>query len=152
MKSICKLIYGYMAATYAVLFLGVLTSDTLYAEKSRIFCASSVARKFVPDILNVPTFVPWLLFALMIAATVVCGVVLKQFTLGLGISNGLLGLYSLIIYAPELKHFVPFTVNMPTVRSAFFVIGSYIIVLLSLVMVPMIPVSKDDGELAGLFQ
>ncbi len=152
MKSICKLIYGYMAITYAMLFLGVLTSDTLYAEKSRIFCASSVPRKFVPEILNVPTVVPWLLFALMIVAAVVCGKLLKQFTLGIGIANGLLGLYTLIVYAPELKHFVPFTTDMPTTRSAIFVIGSYVIVLLSLVMVPMILLSKEDGEFDRLFE
>ena len=47
-KSICKLIYGYMAVTYAMLFLGVLVSDTLYKDNARILCASSVPRVFVP--------------------------------------------------------------------------------------------------------
>ena len=152
MKSICKLIYGYLAVTYAMLFLGVLTSDTLYAEKSRILCASSVPRKFVPEILNVPTFVPWLLFFLMIAAAVVCGRFFKNFTLGVGIGNGLLGLYTLIVYSRELGHFFPFAMSQPTVRSAFLVIGSYLIVLLTVVMVPLIVFSKEDGEFDRLFE
>ena len=145
-KSIYKLIYGYMAVTYAVLFLGVLTSDTLYAEKSRILCASSVPRLFVPGIMNVPTAVYWVMFVLMIAATVVCATVLKQFTLGIGISNGLIGLFTLIVYGSELKNFFPFSTDMPTVRSAFLVIGSYVIVLLSLVLAPMIIFSKDEDQ------
>lgn len=151
MKSACKLIYGYMAVTYTVLFLGVLTSDTLYAEKSRILCAASVPRKFVPEILNVPTFVPWLLVALGAVATVICTRVFKQFTLGIGISNGLVGLYTLIVYAHELKHFFPFAIHQPTVRSAFLVIGSYVIVLLTLVMVPLIVFSKDEDEFDRIF-
>ena len=145
-KSICKLIYGYMAVTYAMLFLGVLVSDTLYAEKSRILCASSVPRLFVPGIMNVPTAVYWVMFVLMIAATVVCATVLKQFTLGIGISNGLIGLFTLIVYGSELKNFFPFSTDMPTVRSAFLVIGSYVIVLLSLVLAPMIIFSKDEDQ------
>ncbi len=145
-KSAYKLIYGYMALTYAVLFFGVLISDTLYTGKSRILCASDVPRLFVPGILNVPTIVPWLLFGLMIGATVICANVFKQFTLGIGISNGLLGLYTLVVYGKELKNFVPFTVDMPTVRSAFFIIGSYVIVLLTLVFVPLIVFSKDDDQ------
>lgn len=145
-KSAYKLIYGYMALTYAVLFLGVLISDTLYDGKSRILCASDVPRMFVPAIMNVPTFVPWLLFGLMVVATVICANVCKQFTLGIGISNGLLGLYTLIVYGSELKKFVPFTFEMPTVRSAFFVIGSYVIVILTLVFVPLIVFSKDEDQ------
>ena len=145
-KSICKLIYGYMAVTYAMLFLGVLVSDTLYAEKSRILCASSVPRLFVPGIMNVPTAVYWVMFVLMIAATVVCATVLKQFTLGIGISNGLIGLFTLIVYGSELKNFFPLSTDMPTVRSAFVVIGSYVIVLLSLVLAPMIIFSKDEDQ------
>lgn len=145
-KSICKLIYGYMAVTYAMLFLGVLVSDTLYAEKSRILCASSVPRLFVPGIMNVPTAVYWVMFVLMIAATVVCATVLKQFTLGIGISNGLIGLFTLIVYGSELKNFFPLSTDMPTVRSAFLVIGSYVIVLLSLVLAPMIIFSKDEDQ------
>ena len=143
-KSVFKLIYGYMALTYAVLFFGVLISDTLYPGQSRILCASDVPRLFVPGIMNVPTIVPWLLFALMVAATVICSNVFKQFTLGIGISNCVLGLYTLIIYGSELKNFVPFSSDMPTVRSAFFVIGSYLIVLLTLVFVPLIIISKED--------
>ena len=65
MKSAYKLIYGYLAVTYATLFLGVLISDTLYREEARILCASSVPRLHVPGIMNVPTFVPWLLFGLI---------------------------------------------------------------------------------------
>lgn len=145
-KSAYKLIYGYMALTYAVLFLGVLISDTLYTGQSRILCASDVPRLFVPGIKNVPTIVPWLLFGLMIAITVVCANFLKQFTLGIGITNGLLGLYTLIIYGSELKQFIPFSFDMPTVRSAFFVIGSYIIVLLTVVFVPLIIFSKDEDQ------
>ena len=146
MKSAYKLIYGYLAVTYTMLFWGVLVSDTLYGEKSRILCASSVPRKFVPDILNVPTFVPWLLLALGVAATVVCARVLKQFTLGVGISNAVLGLYTLIVYGKELGHFFPFSMSQSTVRSAFLVIGSYLIVLITLIMVPLIVFSKDDDE------
>ena len=145
-KSAYKLIYGYMALTYAVLFLGVLISDTLYTGQSRILCASSVPRLFVPGIMNVPTAVFWILFGLMIAVTVVCARVFKQFTLGIGITNGLLGLFSLIVYGSELKKFIPFTVNMPTVRSAFFIIGSYVIVILTLIFVPLIVFSKDSDE------
>lgn len=144
MKSICKLIYGYMSVTYTMLFLGVLISDTLYAEPSRILCASSVPRKFVPEIFNVPTFVPWALLIAGVIATVFCAKVLKQFTLGIGISNGVMGLYTLIIYARELGNFFPFSMSQPTVRSAFLVIGSYFIVILSIVMVPLIIFSKDD--------
>ncbi len=146
MKSAFKLIYGYLAATYATLFLGVLTSDTLYREEARILCASSVPRLHVPGIMNVPTFVPWLLFLLMIGATAFCANYLKQFTLGVGISNGLLGLYTLIVYGGELKHFFPLSFHMPTVRSAFLVIGSYVMVLVTLVMVPLILLSKSDDE------
>ncbi len=145
-KSICKLIYGYMAVTYAMLFLGVLVSDTLYKDNARILCASSVPRVFVPGIMNVPTLVFWLLFGLMIAATVICANVFKQFTLGIGISNGLIGLFTLIVYGSELKNFFPLSFDMPTVRSAFLVIGSYVIVLLSLVLAPMIIFSKEDDE------
>ena len=150
-KSICKLIYGYMALTYAMLFLGVLISDTLYREEARILCASGVTRLHVPALMNVPTFVPWTLFALMIAATVVCASVLKQFTLGIGLSNGLIGLYTLVIYAGELKNFLPFSTDMPTVRSAFLVIGSYVIVLLSLVLAPMIIFSKEEDQFDRIF-
>lgn len=146
MKSICKLIYGYMSVTYAMLFLGVLVSDTLYAEQSRILCASSVTRKFVPEILNVPTFVPWALVIAGVIATIVCAGVLKQFTLGIGISNCVLGVYTLIIYARELGNFFPFSMSQPTVRSAFLVIGSYLIVIISAVLIPMIIFSKDDDE------
>ncbi len=146
MKSMCKLIYGYMSITYTMLFLGVLVSDTLYAEESRILCASSVTRKFVPEILNVPTFVPWALLILGVASTVFCALVPKQFTLGIGVSNAILGLYTLIVYAHELKNFFPFSMSQPTVRSAFLVIGSYFIVILSLVMIPLIIFSKDDDE------
>ena len=145
-KSICKLIYGYMAVTYAMLFLGVLVSDTLYAEKSRILCASSVPRLFVPGIMNVPTAVYWVIFVLMIVATVVCARVFKQFTLGIGISNGLIGLFTLIVYGSELQNFFPLSTDMPTVRSAFLIIGSYVIVLLSLVLAPMIIFSKDEDQ------
>lgn len=145
-KSICKLIYGYMAVTYAMLFLGVLVSDTLYKDNARILCASSVPRVFVPGIMNVPTLVFWLLFGLMIAATVICANVFKQFTLGIGLSNGLIGLFTLIVYGSELKNFFPLSFDMPTVRSAFLVIGSYVIVLLSLVLAPMIIFSKEDDE------
>lgn len=144
MKSICKLIYGYMSVTYTMLFLGVLISDTLYAEPSRILCASSVPRKFVPEIFNVPTFVPWALLIAGVIATVFCAKVLQQFTLGIGISNGVMGLYTLIIYARELGNFFPFSMSQPTVRSAFLVIGSYFIVILSIVMVPLIIFSNDD--------
>lgn len=144
MKSFCKLIYGYFSVTYTMLFLGVLISDTLYAEKSRILCASSVTRKFVPEIMNVPTFVPWALLIAGALATLICARVFKQFTLGVGISNGVLGLYTLIIYAHELKNFFPFSISQPTVRSAFLVIGSYLIVILSVVMIPLIIFSKDD--------
>lgn len=151
MKSALKLIYGYLAVTYTMLFLGVLTSDTLYAEKSRILCASSVPRKFVPEILNVPTFVPWLLVVLGVVATVICARVLKQFTLGIGISNGLVGLYTLIIYAHELRNFFPFTIHQPTIRSAFLVIGSYLIVLITLVMVPLIVFNKGEDEFDRIF-
>ena len=146
MKSVCKLIYGYLSVTYAMLFLGVLASDTLYAEKSRILCASSVPRKFVPEIFNVPTAVPWILLAVGLVATVFCAKVLKQFTLGVGISNGILGLYTLIIYSRELKNFFPFSMDQPTVRSAFLVIGSYLIVIITLVMVPLILFSKDEDQ------
>lgn len=145
-KSICKLIYGYMAVTYAMLFLGVLVSDTLYKDNARILCASSVPRVFVPGIMNVPTLVFWLLFGLMIAATMICANVFKQFTLGIGLSNGLIGLFTLIVYGSELKNFFPLSFDMPTVRSAFLVIGSYVIVLLSLVLAPMIIFSKEDDE------
>ena len=145
-KSAYKLIYGYMAVTYAVLFLGVLTSDTLYAEKSRILCASTVPRLFVPGIMSVPTVVLWLLFGLMIAVTAVCANIFKQFTLGVGITNGLLALYTLIIYGSELKNFFPLSFDMPTVRSAFLVIGSYVMVLLTLIFVPLIVFSKDDDQ------
>ncbi len=151
MKSAYKLIYGYLAVTYSMLFLGVLVSDTLYVERGRILCASSVERYVVNNIMNVPTFVPWLLFGLMIAGSFVCGYFLKQFTLGIGLSNCALGLYTLVIYARELKHFFPFSMTQPTVRSAFLVIGSYLIVLISLVMVPMILLSKDDDELDKFF-
>ena len=146
MKSVYKLIYGYLAVTYATLFLGVLISDTLYREEARILCASSVPRLHVPGIMNVPTIVPWLFFVLMIGATVFCANFLKQFTLGIGISNGLLGLYTLIVYGSELKNFFPLSFDMPTVRSAFLVICSYVIVLLTLVMVPLIVFSKADDE------
>lgn len=146
MKSICKLIYGYMSVTYTMLFLGVLISDTLYAEQSRILCASSVTRKFVPQIMNVPTFVPWVLLIVGLIATVVCAKLLKQFTLGVGISNCVLGIYTLIIYSHELKNFFPFSMSQPTVRSAFLVIGSYLIVILSLVMIPLIIFSPEDDE------
>ena len=145
-KSIYKLIYGYMAVTYAVLFLGVLTSDTLYAEKSRILCASSVPRLFVPGIMNVPAAVLWGMFVLMIVVTVICARKFKQFTLGVGITNGLLGLFTLIIYGSELKNFFPLSFDMPTVRSAFLIISSYIIVLLTLVFVPLIVLSKDEDQ------
>ena len=145
-KSAYKLIYGYMALTYAVLFLGVLISDTLYTDKSRILCASSVPRLFVPGIMNVPTVVVWLLFGLMIVVTVICANIFKQFTLGLGITNGLLGLFTLIVYGSELKQFIPFSFSMPTVRSAFLVIGSYVIVLLTIVFVPLIVFSKDSDQ------
>ncbi len=147
MKTMCKLIYGYMAVTYTMLFLGVLISDTLYAEPSRILCASSVTRKFVPEIMNVPTFVPWALLIGGAVATVFSAKVLKQFALGVGISNGVLGLYTLIIYARELGNFFPFSMSQPTVRSAFLVIGSYFIVILSIVMIPLIIFSKEDDEL-----
>ena len=150
-KSICKLIYGYMAFTYALLFLGILVSDTIYEEKARILCASSVPRSFVPGILNVPTAVPWVLFVLMIVATVVCANLLKQFTLGIGISNGLLGLYTLIVYGSELKSFIPFSTDMPTVRSSFLVIGSYLIVILTIVLVPMIIFSKEEDRFDRIF-
>lgn len=146
MKSACKLIYGYLAVTYTTLFFGVLVSDTLYAEKSRILCASSVTRKFVPEIFNVPTIVPWLLLAAGVVATAFCARVLKQFTLGVGISNAVLGLYTLIIYSRELKNFFPFSMDQPTVRSAFLVIGSYLIVIITLIMVPLIIFSKGDDE------
>ncbi len=146
MKSMIKLIYGYSAITYAMLFFGVLISDTLYEEKARILCASSVTRVHVPGIMNVPTVVPWLLYLLMIAATVVCAVVLKQFTLGVGISNGIIGLYTLIVYGSVLKNFFPLSFEMPTVRSAFLVIGSYIIVLMSVVMAPIIIFSKEEDQ------
>lgn len=148
MKSMYKLIYGYMAVTYTMLFLGVLVSDTLYAEPSRILCASSVTRKFVPEIFNVPTFVPWTLLIAGVAATIFCALVLKQFTFGIGISNGILGLYTLIVYARELGNFFPFSMSQPTIRSAFLVIGSYLIVILSLVMIPLIIFSKDDDEVS----
>lgn len=144
MKSIFKLIYGYLAVTYTMLFVGVLVSDTLYAEPSRILCASSVTRKFVPEILNVPTFVPWALLIVGAIITIVCAKVLQQFTIGIGAVNGLLGLYTLIIYAPELKNFFPFSMSQPTIRSAFLVIGSYLIVILSIIMIPLIIFSKDD--------
>ena len=144
MKSICKLIYGYLSITYTVLFAGILVSDTLYAEESRILCASSVTRKFVQGIMNVPTFVPWLLMILGVVATAICAKVFKQFTLGVGISNCVLGLYTLIVYSSELKNFFPFSMSQPTVRSAFLVIGSYLIVILSVVMIPLIIFSKDD--------
>lgn len=151
MKTICKLIYGNLAITYAMLFFGVLISDTLYREEARILCASSVPRIHVPGILNVPTFVPWMLFLLMIAATAAASMLLNQFTLGLGISNGVLGLYTLVVYGSQLKNFFPFSFDMPTVRSAFLVIGSYLIVLLSLVLVPMIIRGKDNPNLARMF-
>ena len=89
--------------------------------------------------------VKWLLL-LMIGATAFCANYLKQFTLGVGISNGLLGLYTLIVYGGELKHFFPLSFHMPTVRSAFLVIGSYVMVLVTLVMVPLILLSKSDDE------
>ena len=146
MNSVYKLIYGYMAVTYAVLFFGVLISDTLYAEKSRILCGSSVPRLFVPGIMNVPTAVFWVLFGLMIAVTVVCARLFKQFTLGIGITNGLLGLYTLIVYGSELKNFFPLSLSMPTVRSAFLVIGSYVIVLLTLIFVPLIVFCKEEDQ------
>lgn len=146
MKSVCKLIYGYMAVTYAVLFLGVLISDTLYAENARILCGSSVPRVFVPGIMNVPTIVLWVVYGVMIAATIVCANYFKQFTLGIGITNGLLGLYTLVIYGSELKNFFPLSFHMPTVRSAFLVIGSYVIVLLTLIFVPLIIFSKDEDQ------
>ena len=145
-KSTCKLIYGYMAVTYAVLFLGVLISDTIYHDNARILCASSVPRVFVPNIMNVPTVVLWVLFGLMIAVTAICANIFKQFTLGIGITNGLLGLFTLIIYGSELKNFFPLSFHMPTVRSAFLVIGSYVIVLLTLIFVPMIIFNKDYDE------
>ena len=105
----------------------------------------------MPGILNVPTFVPWMLFLLMIAATAAASMLLNQFTLGLGISNGVLGLYTLVVYGSQLKNFFPFSFDMPTVRSAFLVIGSYLIVLLSLVLVPMIIRGKDNPNLARMF-
>lgn len=145
-KSIYKLIYGNLAVTYSMLFFGMLISDTLYKEEARILCASSVPRLHVPGILNLPTFVPWTLFVLMIAATIVAAVVPKQFTLGIGISNGILGLYTLVIYGGVLKNFLPFSTDMPTVRSAFLVIGSYIIVLLTLIFAPLIIFSKDEDQ------
>ena len=86
-KSICKLIYGYMAVTYATLFLGVLISDTLYDGKARILCGTTVPRYFVPGIMNVPPVVIWLLFGMMIAVTAICAIIFKQFTLGIGITN-----------------------------------------------------------------
>ena len=145
-KSTCKLIYGYMAVTYAVLFLGALISDTIYHDNARILCASSVPRVFVPNIMNVPTVVLWVLFGLMIAVTAICANIFKQFTLGIGITNGLLGLFTLIIYGSELKNFFPLSFHMPTVRSAFLVIGSYVIVLLTLIFVPMIIFNKGYDE------
>ena len=145
-KSTCKLIYGYMAVTYAVLFLGALISDTIYHDNARILCASSVPRVFVPNIMNVPTVVLWVLFGLMIAVTALCANIFKQFTLGIGITNGLLGLFTLIIYGSELKNFFPLSFHMPTVRSAFLVIGSYVIVLLTLIFVPMIIFNKGYDE------
>ena len=157
-KSICKLIYGYMAVTYAMLFFGVLISDTLYDGKARILCGTTVPRYFVPGIMNVPPVVIWLLFGMMIAVTAICAImstrllfflltiIFKQFTLGIGITNGLLGLYTLIIYGSELKNFFPLSLSMPTVRSAFLVIGSYVIVLLTLIFVPMIIFSKDEDQ------
>jgi hypothetical protein len=150
-KSVCKLIYGYLALTYAILFFGVLISDTLYEERARILCASSVPRNFVDGIMNVPTAVVWLLFALMIGATAVCASFLRQFTLGIGISNGLLGLFTLIVYGGQLRQFIPFSFDMPTVRSSFLVIGSYLIVLVSLVLAPMIIFSKDDDQFDRIF-
>ncbi len=145
-KSIYKLIYGYMAVTYAMLFFGVLISDTLYDGKARILCGTTVPRYFVPGIMNVPPVVIWLLFGMMIAVTAICAIIFKQFTLGIGITNGLLGLYTLIIYGSELKNFFPLSLSMPTVRSAFLVIGSYVIVLLTLIFVPMIIFSKDEDQ------
>ena len=58
----------------------------------------------------------------------------------------MLGLYTLIVYGKELGHFFPFSMSQPTVRSAFLVIGSYLIVLITLIMVPLIVFSKDDDE------
>ena len=135
-----------MAVTYAVLFLGALISDTIYHDNARILCASSVPRVFVPNIMNVPTVVLWVLFGLMIAVTAICANIFKQFTLGIGITNGLLGLFTLIIYGSELKNFFPLSFHMPTVRSAFLVIGSYVIVLLTLIFVPMIIFNKGYDE------
>lgn len=146
MKSACKLIYGYMAVTYAVLFFGVLISDTLYRDEARILCASAVERLHVPGIMNVPTVVLWVMFGMMLAVTAVCANFFKQFTLGIGITNGLLGLYTLIIYGSQLRNFFPLSLSMPTVRSAFLVIGSYVIVLLTLVFVPLIVFSKDEDQ------
>ena len=40
---------------------------------------------------------------------------------------------------------------MPTVRSSFLVIGSYLIVLVSLVLAPMIIFSKDDDQFDRIF-
>lgn len=151
MKSACKLIYGYLAWTYAMLFLGVLISDTLYADPSRILCASSVERYYVPGIANLPTYVPWLLFLLMLGVTAVCANFLKQFTLGFGLSNAALAVYTLCVYGGELRHFFPFAMSQPTVRSAFLVIGSYLMVLITLVMVPMIVFSKAEDEFDRIF-
>ena len=96
--------------------------------------------------MNVPTIVLWVVYGVMIAATIVCANYFKQFTLGIGITNGLLGLYTLVIYGSELKNFFPLSLSMPTVRSAFLVIGSYVIVLLTLIFVPMIIFSKDEDQ------
>ena len=124
----------------------MLISDTLYDGKARILCGTTVPRYFVPGIMNVPPVVIWLLFGMMIAVTAICAIIFKQFTLGIGITNGLLGLYTLIIYGSELKNFFPLSLSMPTVRSAFLVIGSYVIVLLTLIFVPMIIFSKDEDQ------
>lgn len=146
MKSMVKLIYGNLALSYSMLFFGILISDTLYREESRILCYSSVPRLFVPGIMNVPTVVMWGAFGMMIAATAVCANYLKQFTLGLGISNALLGLFTLIIYGSELKNFFPLSLDMPTVRSAFLVISSYVVILLALICIPLIIFAKDEDQ------
>ncbi len=146
MKSMCKLIYGYLAMTYATLFLGVLISDTLYAEESRILCASSVTRKFVPNIINVPTIVPWILFVGGLIMMIIAATVLKRFTLGIGIWNLVMAIYTLVIYNKELVNFFPLSLSQPTIRSAFLVIGSYLMVIASVVLIPMIVLSPEDEE------
>ena len=52
----------------------------------------------------------------------------------------------MLIYGSELKNFFPLSFDMPTVRSAFLIISSYIIVLLTLVFVPLIVLSRDEDQ------